>query len=141
MLTNAQIERANKIRAAMDNTIPEIKDKPSAINKAMDMIRPWNPGAFAVDDVRMYEGIPYKCVQAHDSTGNGTWNPADTPALWMQYHGTSLETARAWVAPTGAHDMYKAGEYMVFTDGKTYKCLTDTSYSPVYHIEAWEAVV
>lgn len=140
MLTNAQIERANRIRAAMDNIIPEIKDKPSAINKAMDMIRPWEPGAFNVDDVRMYEGIPYKCVQAHDSKANSDWTPVATPALWIQYHGTSPETARAWIAPTGAHDMYKAGEYMIFTDGVTYECLSDTTYNPMDYILGWNAI-
>lgn len=140
MLTNAQIERANRIRAAMDNTIPEIKDKPSAINNAMDMLRPWEPGAFNVDDVRMYEGIPYKCVQAHDSKANPGWTPVATPALWMQYHGTSPETARPWVQPTGAHDVYKVGEFMIFTDGKTYMCLDNTNFSPAEYAAAWEIV-
>ena len=88
----------------------------------------------------MYEGIPYKCVQAHDSTGNSSWNPADTPALWMQYHGTSAETARPWIAPTGAHDAYKAGEYMIWTDGATYRCLSNTTYSPGDYAAAWEVV-
>lgn len=140
MLTNEQIERANRIRAAMDNTIPEIVEKASAINNAMDMLRPWAMGTYGIGDVRMYEGNPYKCVQAHDSTGNPGWNPAATPALWMQYHGTSPETARPWVAPAGAHDMYLAGEYMVFTDEVMYLCVSDTVYDPVAYAQAWEAV-
>lgn len=31
---------------------------------------------------------------------------------------------------TGAHDMYKAGEYMIWTDGIIKKCLRDTNFSP-----------
>ena len=65
MLTSAQIERANRIRAAMDNTIPEIKDKPAAINNAMDMIRPWEPGAFNVDDVRMHTHLVSFCAKSN----------------------------------------------------------------------------
>ena len=30
----------------------------------------------------------------------------------------------------GAHDMYKAGEYMIWTDGTVKKCLRDTNFSP-----------
>lgn len=138
MLTEKQIERANKIRAALDAAVAEMVDKPSAINSTMEMIRPWKMGAYVIGDVRMYEGSPYKCVQAHDSTGNEGWNPT-VASLWMQYHGTTPETARPWIAPTGAHDMYLAGEYMVYTDGVTYKCLSDTTYSPTDYAQAWEA--
>jgi len=135
------LDLLNNLRNQLDVVIAAEKNSPAIINALPDGIRPWNPGAFNVDDVRMYEGIPYKCVQAHDSKANPGWTPVATPALWMQYHGTSVETARAWIAPTGAHDMYKAGEYMVYTDGKTYKCLTDTVCSPLEDHGAWEEYV
>lgn len=45
-----------------------------------------------------------------------------------------------WIKPTGAHDMYKANEYMVFTDGGTYRCIQDTAYSPTEYAQAWERV-
>lgn len=108
------------------------------INTVVEMIRPWKVGAYAVGDVRAYASVPYKCVQAHDSTENTSWTPDATPALWMQYHGTSKETARAWVAPTGAQDIYRKGEWMIFTDGKYYECLTDTNYSPTDLASAWK---
>ena len=41
---------------------------------------------------------------------------------------------------TGAHDMYKSGEYMVYTDREVYKCLQDTAYSPTDYAQAWQAV-
>ena len=56
----------------------------------------------------------------------------------MQYHGTTQETARAWAEPTGAHDAYKAGEYMIWTDGAVYRCVSDTVYSPEAYAQAWE---
>lgn len=130
-------ERAKKMRKAMDGAITAISNSPSAINESMDMLRVWQSGVYAAGDVRVHEGIPYKCVQTHDATDNPTWTPDAAPALWMQYHGTTPETARAWIAPTGAHDVYRAGEYMIFTDGKTYKCLSDTAYSPADYAQAW----
>lgn len=59
----------------------------------------------------------------------------------MQYHGTTPESARPWIAPTGAHDMYKAGEYTIWTDDKTYKAKMDTAYSPADYPQAWEEVI
>ena len=131
---------ALQIRNSLDNLVVKIVDAPAEINENMLAIRPWTEGEFAANDIRMYEGIPYKCVQAHDSTGNPTWNPATAPALWMQYHGTTPQTARPWIAPAGAHDMYKTDEYMVWTDGAVYRCVFDTVYSPEAYAQAWEVI-
>lgn len=122
----------------MDAAVPRIRDDAGAINEAAELLRIWRPETFAAGDVRVYAGAPYKCVQAHDATGNPGWTPAAVPALWMQYHGTSPDTARAFIAPTGAHDIYRAGEYMIWTDGKVYRCLSDTAYSPGEYGQAWE---
>ena len=139
-MTNEQRNQLIALRKALDNFVTKISDTPAEINDNQIVIRPWQPNTYSLGDVRVYENIPYKCVQAHDSTGNDAWNPPATPALWMQYHGTSVKSARPWLAPTGAHDMYKAGEYMIWTDGSVYQCLTDTVYSPTDYSQAWTKV-
>ena len=140
MLITTELENyLKKVRAALDKHIINISSDTKEINEYVELLRKWVPGNYVVGDVRLYEGIPYKCIQAHDSTGNETWNPS-VASLWMQYHGTSVETARPWVAPTGAHDMYLAGEYMIWTDGFTYKCLSNTNFSPADYALAWEQV-
>ena len=48
------------------------------------------------------------------------------------------ETARPFVPVQGAHDMYRTGEYMIFTDGKVYRCKQDTNFSPTDYAQAWE---
>lgn len=128
------------IRKAMDKALVVVVENGSteAINEVIELIRPWKPDVYNIGYVRTYVGVPYKCVQAHDSTANFDWSPDKTPSLWMQYHGTSIETARAWLAPTGAHDMYKVGEYMIWTDDKIYKCVVDTIYDPTAYAQAWE---
>lgn len=136
-MTEAQRTQFFAIRKALDGFVAKIVDSPAEINENPAAIRTWNEGAYSIGNVRMYEGNPYKCVQAHDSTGNPAWNPAAVPSLWMQYHGTSVETARPWIAPSGAHDMYLKGEYMIWTDGKVYCCLSDTVYSPDAYAQAW----
>ena len=139
-MTNEQRNQLIALRKALDNFVVKISDTPAEINDNQIVLRPWQPNTYSLGDVRVYENIPYKCVQAHDSTGNDAWNPPATPALWMQYHGTSVESARPWLAPTGAHDMYKASEYMIWTDGSIYQCLIDTVYSPTDYSQAWTKV-
>ena len=132
-----QREQFFKFRKILDNFINKIVEEPKEINENLIAIRPWIPANYSIDDVRMYEGNPYKCVQAHDSTINKAWTPDKTPALWIQYHGTTLETARPWIPPTGAHDIYKVGEYMTWTDNSIYKCLQNTNFSPEDYPQAW----
>ena len=126
-MTDTQRTEMLAMRKALDGLVVRIADSPAEINEYKAAVREWQPGVFAAGDVRQRLGTPYKCVQAHDSTANPGWTPEATPALWMQYHGTTPESARPWIAPTGAHDMYKAGEYTIWTDGKTYKAKMDTA--------------
>lgn len=137
-MTQEQRKQLFEMRRAMDALVGKIAENTEEVNAYTAAVREWKEGAYVVGDVRMYQGAPYKCVQAHDSTGKPDWTPEKTPALWMQYHGTSRETARAWVAPSGAHDMYRAGEWMIWTDGAAYKCLSDTVYSPDQYAQAWK---
>ena len=139
-MSEMQKAKLSAYRMAMDAAVEAAREDTAAINRVATLARPWAPGAYAVGDVRVYGGVPYRCVQAHDSSANPGWTPDATPALWMQYHGTTPETARPWVAPAGAHDIYRAGEYMIWTDGQMYKCLQNTNFSPVEYARAWEAV-
>ena len=136
-MTQEQRERLLALRATMDVSVANAAEDTSALNAVADFVRQWKPGAYAVGDVRAQGTITYKCVQSHDSTDNAGWTPEATPALWMQYHGTSRETARPWVAPTGAHDQYLVGERMIYTDGETYECLSNTVYAPDAYPAAW----
>ena len=84
----------------------------------------------------------WECFQAYDNAtypdivpGNAAWYTFNRPL-----HGKSVETTRPFVPVQGAHDMYRAGEYMVFTDGKIYRCKQDTNFSPTDYAAAWEVV-
>lgn len=103
----------------------------------------WTEGAYQVGDIRLawYGGAhqPWKCRQEHDTATYPDITPDGTAwrTFWIPFHGTTPETAQDWIAPTMAEDIYKAGEYMVYQD-KTYKCLTDTNFSPEEQADAWE---
>ena len=104
----------------------------------------WQPGNYTVGDICNYAGQTWECWTAHHNAIYPDITPdnAQTWAnFWRPLHGTSLETARPWVKPQyGTTDMYHAGEYMVYTDDKIYRCLTDTVYSPEEYAQAWETV-
>lgn len=105
----------------------------------------WAPGPFQEGDIRQEAGRVYQLVEgkAHDATGNPSWNPASQPSLWFLWHGFSKETALPFVPVTGAHDMYKDGEWMIFpadASARTqyyYEALEDTAYSPKDYARAW----
>lgn len=124
----AQQARAAAPTAAADDVIAD-----------MPLLLAWQPGKYAIGDVRTHAGQPWRCCQAHDSVGNEAWAPGDAPALWAPYHATSAKWALPYVQPTGAHDAYQAGEYMRWADGLIYRCKVDaTVHGPVALPSAWE---
>ena len=93
--------------------------------------------SYKVGDVRAYSGQIWKCVQAHDHHGEPGWEPGIV-SMWGAYHATDAAHALPWVQPTGAHDMYQAGEYMIWTDKVIYRCVQATAYSPEEYAQAWK---
>lgn len=134
------IERARRIRAALDAVIDTVKDMgdTEAIIKLRECIRPWTADKqYTIGEPVRYGDNLYSVAQSHTSqTG---WEPDKTPALFAAYHGKTAETALPWTAPTGAHDMYKAGEYMIWND-TVMRCKSDTAYSPNDYAAAWEVI-
>ena len=82
-------------------------------------------------------GYPRECMHAYDGSVQIDWT-IDTPSVWKPWHSRKPEYALPWEQPTGAHDMYKAGEYMIWTDGTVKKCLRDTNFSPAEYPQDWE---
>lgn len=84
----------------------------------------------------------WECYAAYNNAvypdivpGNAAWFTFNRPL-----HGTTKETARPWVAPTHSMDIYKNGEYMIWTDGLVYCCTASngTDYSPEVYPDFWE---
>lgn len=93
---------------------------------------------YEVGDVRLHPatGNPKECMTSYDGASQPDWT-IDTATLWKPWHSRKKEYALPWEAPTGAHDIYKSGEYMIWTDGYTYLCKEDTNFSPEDYPQAW----
>ena len=131
------LKELNKV--LLEQQLQATEDKTLAI-ACMSFFEAWTPNAYNVGDVRTdpTTGYPYECIQAHDSIVNTTWD-INVRTLWKPYHSTKKEYALPYEAPTGAHDMYKVGEYCIIEE-HIYKCLQDTNFSPVDYAQAWEVV-
>lgn len=140
--TLEQAERARRHRAARDAAGAVVVQKGDADDaiRAKDIFREWAPDDYTnkIGEVRLYNEYPYKVFQPHNSAQNPGWTPEAAPALWTPYHGTTVDTALPFRQPTGAHDIYKAGEMMIWTGGTVYRSKADTSFSPAAYPAAWE---
>lgn len=101
------------------------READAGVNEVIDLgplLEEWKAGTaemavtYAAGDVRTYAGQPWKCVQGHTHHGEPGWEPGTAASLWTACHATDAAHALPWVQPTGAHDMYQAGEYMIWTD-------------------------
>lgn len=100
----------------------------------------WTAGKYEVGDIRNSGGQTWECFQAHDCAVYPDIKPGSAAwfTFWRPLHGKSPETARPYMPVQGAHDMYRAGEYMVWTDGSIKRATQDTAYSPEDFPGAWE---
>lgn len=127
-------------RSVLTDKLSSTDDKTLAI-ACMAFFETWKRGAYSEGDVRTdpETGYPYECILAHDSTVNTDWT-IKVRTLWKPYHSRKKEYALPWEVPTGAHDMYKSGEYMIWTDYEIYECISDTNFSPADYPAAWNKV-
>ena len=89
---------------------------------AVDIYPAWRTDtAYTVDERISYNGLLYRCVQAH--TSQAGWSPDLTPALWTR---VSIEEWPEWVQPTGAQDAYMAGD-KVSHNGKHWVSAVDNN--------------
>lgn len=127
-------------RQNMEEATKDADDKTMAIS-CRGLFHTWERGVFVAGDIRVDpdNGYPYECITPHDSIVNtGDDYTIKNRTLWKPYHSRKAEYALPWEAPTGAHNMYKSGEFMIWTDKKTYQCIQDTNFSPAEYAQAWE---
>lgn len=130
------VSTANAVRLLMAGKQPTTADEIIMCSALYDE---WQEGKHVTGDVFCVGGEPWECFQNYDNAvypdikpGNSAWYTFNRP-----FHGTSRETARNFVHPTGAHDVYKAGEWAV-QDGKFTKANQDTAYSLAEYPQAWD---
>ena len=101
----------------------------------VELFPPWKLIAYSVGDRVQYNGVLYKCIQAH--TAQSDWTPDETPALWVV---VSIDEYPEWVQPLGATDAYNKGDIVSY-NGKLYRSTIDGNvWSPEAYPAGWEIV-
>lgn len=78
----------------------------------VELFPQWRPDkAVIVGERVQYNGLLYKCVQAH--TTQPDWTPDITPALWVR---VSVDEWPEWIRPQGAADAYNTGDQVTYND-------------------------
>lgn len=101
------VEQAQAIRAGMQALA---RTAPDAVLLAQPMAvyDEWSADgvAYTLNDIRQYNGLLYRCVQAH--TSQATWTPEAAASLWTRIADPAQEWPE-WIQPTGAHNAYAKG--------------------------------
>lgn len=133
-----QTATLNAVRMLIAGKTPETDSEKITVAALYDY---WRTGSHKVGDIYNADDQIWECYQAYDNNTYPDIKPGS--AAWYTFnrplHGTSPETAREFVHPTGAHDIYRVGEYMIY-NGKMYLCKQDTAYSPDEYAAAWEKI-
>ena len=124
------------VKLLMSEKKPETADE---IIKCSALWDEWEPGKHTVGEIFTVGGDPWKVYQSYDNAVYPDIAPGET--AWatfnIPYHGTTRQTARAWVKPNNATDIYKVGEWCVF-GGKYYVSKRGTDFSPTEYPADWE---
>ncbi len=127
---------ANAVRLLLAGKQPETADE---IIQCTALYPEWEPGVHTAGEVFLLNGDPWAVLAGYDNAAHPDIAPGET--AWatfnIPYHGTTRETARAWIKPDNATDIYKVGEWCVF-DGKYYVSKRGTNFSPTEYPADWE---
>lgn len=130
------VSTANAVRLLMAGKQPTTADE---IIMCSALYPEWEAGVHKTDEIFLLDGDPWKVRAAYDNATHPDIAPGET--AWatfnIPYHGTTRQTARTWVKPNNATDIYKVGEWCVF-GGKYYVSKRGTDFSPTEYPADWE---
>lgn len=116
--------KAKQLRALIETLAITLDDETALTG--VELFPAWAADTtYAVGDRVQYNGVLYKCVQAH--TSQADWMPDATPALWAI---VSVEEWPEWIQPTGAHDAYASGAKVSHNGKHWVSTLDANTYEP-----------
>lgn len=98
-------EKALALRKLIEKLSEDLPD--SEAYTAPELFPQWTLKDYQTGDRVQYQGLLYKCLQAH--TAQADWTPDTAVSLWVRVDDPSIEFPD-WRQPTGAHDAYAKGD-------------------------------
>lgn len=109
------VELALKLRPFIEKASACLDDVDAL--EAVQLFPVWSPaGVYAAGDRVRYNGILYRCLQAHNA--QETWNPADATSLWAKVLIPDPDVIPEWEQPDSTNPYMKGDK--VTHNGKTW---------------------
>lgn len=116
------LEGAKALRAAMDAAAAALTDDEALTAAAIYPL--WNSSAaYAAGDRVRYDGVLYKCLQAH--TAQPSWTPTAAPSLWAKVLVSDTGAPLPWEQPESTNPYMKGDK--VTHGGKTWVSTIDNN--------------
>lgn len=126
---------AKRLRALIEQLATTLSDTEALTG--IELFPLWAAGSeYTVGERIRYDGVLYKCIQAH--TAQEDWTPDDAVSLWAQIDDPSEEFP-AWRQPQGAHDAYMTGDKVSYMERHWVSIMDYNIYEP--NIYGWDEVL
>ena len=98
-------ERAYQLRALIEQAAASLSDEVALTG--VELFPRWNGDGieYKVDERVSYNGILFKCLQAH--TSQATWTPTDAPSLWARVLIPDPQVIPEWEQPDSTNPYMK----------------------------------
>jgi len=130
------VELAYKLRPYIEKAAVSLGDEDAL--EAIELFPEWKSDTNYSKDMRVkFEGILYKCLQAHNSISS--WIPTAAPSLWAKVLIPSPDIIPEWEQPDSTNP-YMIGDKVMF-DGKVYESVIDNNiWSPAAYPAGWKEI-
>ena len=130
------LELARKLRPYIEKAAVSLSDEDAL--EAVNLFANWQPNKAYIKDERVnYEGILYKCLQAH--TSQDGWTPTAAPSLWAKVLIPDANVIPEWEQPDSTNP-YMIGDKVLF-EGQVYESVIDNNiWSPAAFPAGWKAI-
>lgn len=129
-------ERACQLRMLIERLSATMSDEDAL--QGVELFPRWSAEKeYVVDDRVSYNGILYKCLQAH--TSQETWIPTSAPSLWAKVLIPDPDVIPDWEQPDSTNGYMKGDQ--VRYNGVVYESLIDNNvWSPEAYPAGWKVV-
>ena len=131
------LELARKLRPYIEKAALSLSDEDAL--EAVDLFPNWNKdhGEYLKDDKVKFEGVLYRCLQAHHS--QEMWYPTAAPSLWAKVLIPDENVIPEWEQPDSTNP-YMKGDKVSF-NGQVYESLIDNNiWSPAAYPGGWQEI-
>jgi len=129
-------ERAYQLRALIEQVVASLSDEDALTG--VELFPHWGENKeYEIGDRISYNGVLYKCLQAH--TSQATWTPTAAPSLWAKVLIPDPDVIPDWEQPDSTN-AYMKGDKVKY-NGKTYESLIDNNvWSPEAYPAGWREI-